>query len=93
MKIGPVEAVFEKDLEATFEQLLDPVSDVPRTEVADLLEDLARRIRQAELDRNGPAEEGRRPDFARPGVGPGRHGPHACGQPTGPVSSSSGTGW
>lgn len=50
--------MFEEDLEATFEQLLDPVSDVPRTEVADLLEDLARRIRQAELDRNGPAEEG-----------------------------------
>ena len=55
VRIGPVEAVFEEDLETTFEAFLDPIAEARRGEMADLLEGLARRIRQAELGR-GPEE-------------------------------------
>lgn len=56
VRIGPVEAVFEEDLEATFEAFLDPITEAPRGEMADLLEGLARRIRQAEPGRGEPEE-------------------------------------
>ena len=52
VRIGPV----EEDLEATFEAFLDPITEAPRGEMADLLEGLARRIRQAEPGRGGPEE-------------------------------------
>jgi len=54
LKIGPVEAVFEEPLEATFEPFLDPIAEEKRGELAELLEGLARRIREAEAERRGP---------------------------------------
>lgn len=53
VKIGPVEAVFEEELEATFEAFLDPMVGERGAEMAELLEGLARRIRQADLARRG----------------------------------------
>lgn len=57
LKIGPVEAVFEETLEQTFESFLDPIADEKRGELAELLEGLARRIRDAEAERRGPEPE------------------------------------
>lgn len=56
VKIGPVEAVFEEELEATFEAFLDPMVGERGAEMAELLEGLARRIRQADLARRGGPE-------------------------------------
>lgn len=56
VKIGPVEAVFEEELEATFEAFLDPMVGERGAEMAELLEGLARRIRQADLVRRGEPE-------------------------------------
>lgn len=58
IKIGPVEAVFEEDLEETFEAFLDPLVRGRGEEMANLLEGLARRIREAELGRGGPDKDG-----------------------------------
>ncbi len=56
VKVGPVEAVFEEELEETFEAFLDPMVGERGAEMADLLEGLARRIRQADLVRKGEPE-------------------------------------
>ena len=56
VKIGPVEAVFEEALEETFEAFLDPMVSERGAEMEDLLEGLARRIRQADLVRKGEPE-------------------------------------
>jgi hypothetical protein len=56
VKIGPVEAVFEEKLEETFEAFLDPLVSESGAEMAELLEGLARRIRQADLARRGEPE-------------------------------------
>jgi hypothetical protein len=56
VKIGPVEAVFEEELEETFEAFLDPVAGERGAEMAELLEGLARRIRQADPARRGEPE-------------------------------------
>jgi hypothetical protein len=58
IKIGPVEAVFEEDLEETFEAFLDPLVAERGAEMADLLEGLARRIRQADLVRRPSEPDG-----------------------------------
>jgi hypothetical protein len=56
VKIGPVEAVFEETLEQTFEAFLDPMVRGRGEEMANFLEGLARRIRQADLVRSGEPE-------------------------------------
>jgi len=58
VKIGPVEAVFEEDLEETFEAFLDPLVGARGAEMAELLEGLARRIRQADLVRRPSEPDG-----------------------------------
>jgi len=58
IKIGPVEAVFEEDLEETFEAFLDPLVAERGAEMAELLEGLARRIRQADLVRRPTEPDG-----------------------------------
>jgi hypothetical protein len=53
IRVGPVEAAFEEELEATFEPFLDPLVSAPRLEMAETLERIARQIREAELEARG----------------------------------------
>lgn len=53
LRVGPVEAAFEEELEATFEPFLDPLVSAPRLEMAETLERIARQIRDVELEARG----------------------------------------
>jgi len=58
VKIGAVEAVFEEDLEETFEAFLDPLVSERGAEMAEILEGIARRMREADLRRKSPTDDG-----------------------------------
>lgn len=58
VKIGPIEAVFEEELEQTFEPFIESFRAEGAEAMADRLEEFARQMREAALRRTMPLEDG-----------------------------------